>query len=176
MRITKALTSFVLCLLLVLNLCACGNGVKPMERLDTVSINVSASNAARGYLQAVLEEDEALFEKCFPDGVYRDYLGIEYFEKLSSFVSEAGYKFLGTRSGSVRALDEEYGELYKDFRVDIADSHNIDVNNISDIQVVNTKTYLEVEGRNYSNDCYVIVYKYNDMWFAFNITTLEDIK
>lgn len=174
MRLTKYIVSLLLSLVFVFCLAACGNGVNPMERLDTVSINISASNAGRGYLQAILEGDEALFEKCFPDGVYRDYLGELYFDELTQIASEGGYSFLGTRSGSVRAVDEEYGELFKEFATDIADSHNIEVSGIQDIQVVNTKTYLEVDGRNYSNDCYVIVYKYDNLWYAFNITTLED--
>lgn len=174
MRLKKRFFSFLFLIVIFTFLCSCGDGVKAMERLDTVSVRVSASNSARGFLQAIFEQDEELFSRCFPDGVYEESLGSSYYDELSSIVSDSGYVFLGTRSGAVRPLDDKDSELFRDFALRISSTHDIDSDKISDIQVVNTKTYLKVNDRNYSSDCYVIVYQYDNFWYAFELETLED--
>lgn len=155
-------------------LCGCNNGVKLMEPLTNENVNISAANSARGYLQAVFSQDESLFKSCFPPDKYETYVGYDYFVELSSIAEESGYSFIGTRSGAVRPLDDSKGEFFDDFALRIAANQGVPVEDISDIQVVNTKVYFKLENKNYSNDCYVVVYKYLDYWYTFELETPRD--
>lgn len=173
-KVRKLFTTLILSVILITSFSGCDNGVKPMDMLTKSSINISAANCARGYLQAIFTYDENLFMACFPEDAYDRFRGPEYFKSLCEITDASEFTFLGTRNGAVRPIGEEEDTLFKDTAIRIASVHGVDENSITDIQVVNTKVYFSSDGKNFSNDCYVMVYKSNNFWYAFELETPEE--
>ncbi len=148
-------------------LCSC-NGPKMDEPVNTLNINSSASNVARGYYESVLFNDISLFEKCFPEEFLNDE-GVDVTELFNSLRNSnlLDGEFLGSAYYSSVAFTEENGYDYELMRDNISQYHNVDRDLISDIMIVNIKLFIEFEdSTNYGNSD-VLCYKYDGVWYYY---------
>ncbi len=143
-------------------LSGCSKTPKIDKDVNADNINMSASNAAHGFLQAVFTKDKDLFVKV--------YLNEDTFETLcgGDSIRESG-EYYGISYSAEEPATEEYNWDGDMLGTEISEEFDISKDDIKDIKIVKERIYFKDSGKYQYTDAYVVVYKYDSSWYAFTI-------
>ena len=166
----KSLLLFILSLALLL--CACTKTVRIDEAVTVSNVNLSASGAARGFIQAIFTDDRELFYAAFPRS-FVDRLGDEDPLAVYSDMVDPDYEFYGTEFTASNDYTEENGYNADLMRENISFFHNVEESLITDINIVKMRVYFTSGAEYVSTDVYVVVYKADNNWYAYELQNAD---
>lgn len=168
MSIYKKVCSIFIALVMLLGLASCSN-VKIDDPVTLDNVNMSPGNCCLGFIQALYENDEELFNTCRqPLTMYENDELVEddSFEQYRAILDEE-YEYIGSKFIEARPCDENFGFDYADIRNSISICNGIEEKDIDEIQLVDIKTFFKDGSKTKSIEYYSVVYRSSDKWYFF---------
>lgn len=175
-KIVSVILTTVLSLTLCLGLAGCNKkGVVFDTPVELSDVNSSAGNVARAYLESIFNNNSEAFYKCYPGTVYDSMKVANAFEQYQAIVQrDIDGEFIGTAYVTQRPYNADNGYDYDTMLQNIALYHELSLDGIKDIQVVEVKVYMNYDNKNMSTELYMCVYKTADGWFCYEMQNAPD--
>ena len=152
-------------------------GCNQVSRLDIDNpvtsdiLNTSGEYAARGYGEAIYNDDEAMFAACFPDGFYdklKQTSGDDIFGQYKQAMAYDG-TFLGTAFKAAQDYTTEGGYSEDDMRDSISLLMDITAEDITAMQMEAIEIFFSDGEKNVSQTVYFLVFEYSGSWYMYNV-------